>query len=94
MTALCPATLEAALQLIFGGRAADIHVSHLDHLCGTLTPPQVELLLRAVGGPWSELLDRVGEKRAATAGTKDPGPDVRNMSDEDRAAYEKAKRRA
>lgn len=86
--------LEAAMQAIFGAAAADIHVSHLDHLCGTLTPAHVEQLLRAVGGPWAELLGRIGEKRAAIATTKDPGPDVRNMSDEDRAAFEKTKQPA
>lgn len=86
------AALDDALQAIFGAPADQIHVSHLDHLCGTLTPPLVEKLLRAAGGPWAELLDRVGEKRAAAAVAKSAGPDVRNMTDEERAAFEKGKR--
>jgi hypothetical protein len=73
--------LDAALQGIFGGPADSIHVSHLDHLCSTLTPHRVEALLRAVGGPWAAILDRIADKRAAAAVAKDPGEDVRNKAE-------------
>lgn len=69
--------LDAALQAIFGAPAEDIHVSHLDHLCGTLTPALVEQLLTAVGGPWAAILERITERRAHAAVAKDPGPDPR-----------------
>lgn len=69
--------LHDALVALFGGEPEQIHVSHLDHLCCALTPDRVEKLLRAGGGPWAAILDRVGEKRAQIKAAKDPGLDLR-----------------
>ncbi len=61
------ARLDAAMVGLFGAPAAEISVPHIDHLCLTMTPQHVEQLLRAVGGPWEELLVRVALKRAQAA---------------------------
>lgn len=68
--------MNAALVALFGAEARDIHVPSLDHLCTTFTAARVEKLLRAVGGPWQELLDRTAARKA-TIGTSDPGLDPR-----------------
>jgi hypothetical protein len=69
--------LEAALQSIFGGRAEDIVVSHIDQITPTLMAHQVELLLRAAGGAWVKLLERIALCRASAALAKNPGEDPR-----------------
>jgi hypothetical protein len=78
MSACDPIALEAALQSIFGGRAEDIIVTHIDQITPTLCSHHVEQLLRAVGGPWSALLERIAVHRASVALAKNPGEDPRN----------------
>jgi hypothetical protein len=73
-----PIALEAALQSMFGGRAEDIVVTHIDQITPTLCAHHVEQLLRAVGGPWAKLLERIALIRASAAMAKDPGEDPRN----------------
>jgi hypothetical protein len=70
--------LERAMQSIFGGPATDIQVSHIDQITPTLMAHQVELLLRAAGGEWVVLLQRIALHRASAALAKDPGEDPRN----------------
>lgn len=69
--------LEAALESIFGGPAEDIVVKHIDQICPTLMAHQVELLLRAAGGTWAQLLERIALHRASAALAKNPGEDPR-----------------
>ena len=70
------ADLDEALVAIFGAPADQIEVPHIDHLCCTLTPMRVEKLLRAVGGPWAAILDRIAERRAEAGTWKDRKPDA------------------
>lgn len=70
------AELDDALVAIFGAPADQIQVPHIDHLCCTLTPMRVEKLLRAVGGPWEAILDRIAERRADAGTWKDRKADA------------------
>lgn len=70
------ADFDAAMVAIFGAPADQIEVAHIDHLCPTLTPPHVERLLRAVGGPWAAILDRIAERRADAGTWKDRKADA------------------
>lgn len=94
MQDLSPGALEGALQSIFGGPADQIEVGHIDQICPTLSAHHVNQLLRAVGGSWVKLLDRIEDKRSAASKAKSPGIDIRNLTDAERAAFEKAKRTA
>lgn len=70
-------SIDEALRSLFGGTADQIHVPSVDHLCVTLVAPQVEMLLRAGGPPWTDILFQIAAKRAAAALTKNPGADPR-----------------
>lgn len=84
--------VQLALWSIFGGSPEAIEVPHIDHLCMTLTPHHVELLLRAGGPRWVALLNSIAAKRAELKAAKNPGIDTRNMTDEELKAHRKATR--